>query len=242
MKGNGIIDLGDGKKIVDLGRGKIYLGKEGGKAEIFLTRDELVDLCYSFLLYGYPKELRHKTEPLFDLLSEAESDLDGTGVLKLENGRLTLGYKNRYEDITEIAKEEGFDFYRFAYDIGLERTGLAGGEFNGNIYSKEEKSKDTSRDKVRKQLKACAIIGIIGMGILSGIGIKNEFDSHKITLKELSKNSSLLKNIDPNKSVFLPDEKGKDLMEKINLNIVPYDKFYIGNLSENDDKKIAAYY
>jgi len=176
--GNKIIDHGDGKKIVDLGRGNIYLGE--GKAEVFLTKEEIGDLCYSFLLMADSKELRYKTESLFDLISEVEEDLkwgsDGTGILKLENGRLTLGYKNRYEDITEIAKEEGFSFWHYIHALGLERTGLAGGESPCEFW--EEEPEKTS---LRKKLGALGIIGLIAgaasAGIYCGL-VKNQGDKN----------------------------------------------------------------
>ena len=187
--GNKIIDLGDGKKIVDLGRGNIYLGE--GKAEVFLTKEEIEDLCHSFLLMADSKELRYKTEPLFDLLSEVEEDLkcgsDGIGVLKLEKGRLTLGYRGRYEDITEIANKEGFSFWHYIHALGLERTGLAGGESPCEF--RDEKPEKVS---LGKKLGAFGIIGLIagvgGAGVYCGL-TKNQIDKNSeknyITLKEI---------------------------------------------------------
>mgnify|MGYP000586636583 CR=1 FL=1 len=192
--GNRITELEEGKKIIDLGRGRIYLGE--GKAEVFLTKDEVKDLCYSLLLMGYDKELRYKTEPLFDILSEVEEDLklgsDGTGILKLENSRLTLGYKNRYEDITEIANKEGFSFWHYIHALGLERTGLAGGESPYEF--EEEESEKTS---LRKKFGALGIIGLIagaagGFGIYSGIKnlAKKGYEKDYITLKEIAEENN----------------------------------------------------
>ena len=191
---NKITDLGDRKKIVDLGRGKIYLGE--GKAKVFLTKEEIGDLCYSFLLMADSKELRYKTESLFDLLSEVEEDLkwgsNGRGVLKLENGRLTLGYKNHYEDITEIAKEEGFSFWHYIHALGLERTGLAGGESPCEF--RDEKPEKVS---LGKKLGALGIIGLIagvgGAGVYCSL-TKNQIDKNSeknyITLKEIAEKNN----------------------------------------------------
>jgi len=190
---NKITDLGDRKKIVDLGRGKIYLGE--GKAKVFLTKEEIGDLCYSFLLMADSKELCHKTEPLFDLLSEVEEDLkwgsNGRGVLKLENGRLTLGYKNHYEDITEIAKEEGFSFWHYIHALGLERTGLAGGESPCEF--RDEKPEKVS---LGKKLGALGIIGLI-TGVAGGLGIyyslSKGYDDTKNTPVKLKKKDKIPK-------------------------------------------------
>jgi len=169
-KGNRIIDLGDGKKIIDLrGKGNIYLGE--GEAEVFLTKKELRDLCYNLLLHGGSRELYQETEPLSELLSEVEEDLkwgsDGIGELRLENGRLLLKYENpNYSysyDITEIAKEEGFDFWRYIHALGLERTGLAGGE---SPYELEEEEKNSSLTENEKLKKAFAL----GASILIPLG------------------------------------------------------------------------
>jgi len=188
--GNKIIDLGDGRKIVDLGRGNIYLGE--GKAEVFLTQDELKDLCYSLLLMGYSKELQHKTESLFNLLSKLDSDLYGTGELRLEKDKLYLGYGEDYLDITDVAKEEDFNFWRYINDIGLERTGLAGGESPYEF--QEEESEKVS---LRKKLGALGIIGLIGS--IAGAGIycdlvknqgDNNSDKNYITLKEIAEENN----------------------------------------------------
>jgi len=166
-KGNRIIDLGDGKKIIDLrGKGNIYLGD--GKAEVFLTKKELRDLCYNLLLHGGSRELYQETEPLSELLSEVEEDLkwgsDGIGELRLENGRLLLKYENSdysYSyDITKIAKEEGFDFWRYIHALGLERTGLAGGE-SPYVFQEEEKNPSLTENEKLKKAFALGVPALI---------------------------------------------------------------------------------
>jgi len=189
--GNRIMESEEGKKIIDLGRGRIYLGE--GKVEVSLTKGELRDLCHSFLLMANSKELRYKTEPLFNLLSELEEDLkwgsDGIGELRLEKGRLLLRYGSNEYDVTEIANKEGFSIWHYIHALGLERTGLAGGE---SLYEWKEPEKTS----LRKKLGALGIIGLIAgaasAGIYCGIKnwIKNGYDKDYITLKEIAEENN----------------------------------------------------
>ena len=186
-KGNRIIDLGDGKKIIDLrGKGNIYLGD--GEAEVFLTKKELRDLCYNLLLHGDSRELYQETEPLSELLSEVEEDLkwgsDGIGELRLENGRLLLKYENpNYSysyDITEIAKEEGFDFWRYIHALGLERTGLAGGE-SPYVFQEEEKNSGLMENEKLKKAFALGASILIPLGCSApGLSGKYNFNAKAV--------------------------------------------------------------
>jgi len=152
--GNRIIDLGEGKKIVDLDRGNLYLGE--GRGEVFLYPEELKWLYYN---YGY------KQKSLFNpKYAEDEFNPEGIGELRYDNGKLDLidASGNSY-DITKEAKDTGFDFYRYIADLGLERTGLGGGEAGEGF----EPEKERFRDKHPILFKSAAI----GTGFLLPIGV-----------------------------------------------------------------------
>ena len=163
--GNKVIDLGDEKKIIDLDRGNLYLGE--GKGEVFLHPEELKWFYYNFA---------SKLEPTL----KPKKDLEGIGELRYDNGRLNLidASGNSY-DITKEAKDIGFDFYRYISQLGLERTGLGGGEFNEDNYSEE---KEGSQDKHKTLKKIGAIVGtsIIGAGIVFGAGLIGGQDQNNL--------------------------------------------------------------
>ena len=152
--GNKIIDLGEGKKIVDLDRGNLYLGE--GRGEVFLKPDELKWLYYN---YGF------KSRPLFKpRYGEKKFNQNGIGELRYDNGKLYLidASGNSY-DITKESKDTGFNFYRFIADLGLERTGLGGGEFNGEFHF--EDGKRPKKKSVLNKIGTLAVTGLIGAGI-----------------------------------------------------------------------------
>ncbi len=185
MVGNKIINLGDREKIIDLDRGNLYLGE--GKGEVFLPREYAKDLVDSFRLFSDSK--------ISDVLPYYNKDgsykhedgvnLNGTCELTYDNGKIGLvdASGRVYKDIEKYDKN--FNFYRYISQLGLERTGLAGGEA-GEV-SKNEKKGFWERHKTLKKVGGAIGVGLIGAGIAFGAGlIGNQYqeDSHKITLED----------------------------------------------------------
>lgn len=161
--GNRIIDLGEGKKIVDIGRGNLYLGE--GKGEVFLPGKYAKDLVDTFRLFSDPKISEVLPSYNKDESYEHEDGVNLDGICELRYYHGKLGFVDAsgrvYEDIEKYDKD--FNFYRYISQLGLERTGLAGGEAG----DKFEPEKERFRDKHPNLFKGAAI----GAACLLPVGV-----------------------------------------------------------------------
>jgi len=182
--GNKIIDLGKGKKIVDLDRGNLYFGE--GTGEVFLKPEELKWFYYN---YAYNQESLFKPK-----YGRDEFNPNGIGELRYDNGKLYLidASGNSY-DITKEAKDTGFNFYRFIADLGLERTGLGGGEFNGEFHF--EDGNESKKKSVLNKIGTIAVTGLIGAGIFYIGFAENCGNQSKIKYEDVCTDMKKIKNI-----------------------------------------------
>ncbi len=238
--GNRIINPGEGKKIVDLDRGNLYLGE--GKGEVFLSREYAKDLVDSFRLFSDPKI--SDVLPSYNKDDKHEDGFDSDGCkLTYDNGKIGLvdASGRVYKDIEKYDKD--FSFYRYISQLGLERTGLAGGEA-GEV-SKNEKKGFWERHKTLKKVGGAVGVGLIGAGIVFGAGlIGNQYqeDSHKITLEDhVYKNMEKINNTLHEKEFSYCHD---NITDNVNLyETVPYNFKKTGHSSSSiniaiDDNKI----
>ncbi len=197
--GNKIINLGEGEKIVDLGIGNLYLGE--GRGEVFLPREYAKDLVDSFRLFSDPKI--SDILPSYDKDGEDGFDSDGCE-LRYYNGKLSLvdASGKVYRGIEKYDKN--FNFYRYISQLGLERTGLAGGEAG----DKFEPEKERFRDKHPNLFKGAAIGAACLLPVGFGIGAYCTSDnSVKNIVKDIKESDfakyishAAAKDINPNKN------------------------------------------
>ncbi len=243
MEGNKIIDLREGEKIIDLDRGNLYLGE--GKGEVFLPGKYAKDLVDSFRLFSDPKI--SNVLPSYDKDGSYEHEdgvnLNGICELRYNKGKLSLvdASGRSYKDIEKY--NDGFNFYRYISQLGLEKTGLAGGEA-GEV-SKNEKKGFWERHKTLKEVGGAVGVGLIGAGIVFGAGlIGNQYqeDSHKITLEDhVYKNMEKINNTLHEKEFSYCHD---NITDNVNLyETVPYNFKKTGHSSSSiniaiDDNKI----
>ncbi len=161
--GNKIINLGEGEKIVDLGIGNLYLGE--GRGEVFLPREYAKDLVDSFRLFSDSKISDALPPYNKDRKNTDGVNLNGICELRYDNGKLSLvdASDRIYDGIEKY--NDGFNFYRYISQLGLERTGLAGGEASDEFEPEKEKFRDKHPNLVKGAAIGAACLLPVGVGL-----------------------------------------------------------------------------
>ncbi|MCK4730566.1 MAG: hypothetical protein KAT28_04555 [Candidatus Aenigmarchaeota archaeon] len=206
----GIIELGSDEKIYDLGRGSLYCDSKGTEGEVFLGPKEL-------------KWFHHNYAPLKSVLKSDNSNLKGIGELKWNKDGtidLTDTAGEVYKNIME--KEPDFSFLRYISELGLERTGLAGGE-TGEGLAEIKKGFWERNPKFRKG------VALANMGFLLGCGAYGLCSLYDLYTKpKISANEDLRDiNIALHEKKFSYHED--NLWDNINISeVVPLNSTIIG--------------